>query len=80
MPTWLRERGFRFGIRSADCDEPAHVHVVQGRAIAKFWLAPVGLATSGGYNRHQLAVISEIVREHEAEFLEKWRESCSEDV
>lgn len=76
MPTWLIERGFRFGIFAADCPEAPHVHVAGHGGGAKFWLGPVRAAGVYRYNQHQLGEITRIVREHELEFLERWHEFC----
>ncbi|MFI5254802.1 MAG: DUF4160 domain-containing protein [Candidatus Limnocylindrales bacterium] len=76
MPTWLIEGGYRFGIRSADCDEPPHVHITRGRQTAKFWLDPIELAYDGGYNRRRLVIIETLIRAHHLEFMESWIESC----
>jgi hypothetical protein len=78
MPTWLIERGYRFGIVSADCAEPPHVHVVGHGGAAKFWLGPASLAQSAGYNAHRVREITKIVARYEAEFLERWHEFCDQ--
>jgi len=78
VPTWLIERGYRFGIVAADCIEAPHVHVVGRGGAAKLWLGPVRLARGGGYNAHRLDEITRIVRDHEMEFLEKWRDYCGQ--
>jgi hypothetical protein len=72
----LIERGYRFGIRSADSDEPPHVHIARGRQVAKYWLDLIELAHNGGYNRGQLETILVLIRAHHSEFMENWREFC----
>ncbi len=76
MPSWLRDRGYRFGILAADCVEPPHVHVRGHGGVAKIWLATLGVASIKGYNRRELAVVLSIVFEYRLLFLEKWREFC----
>jgi len=76
MPGWHRDRGYRFGIRAADCVEPPHVHVRGQGGAAKIWLATLGVANVRRYNRRELAVVISIVFEHRSLFLEKWREFC----
>lgn len=76
MPTWLRVRGYRFGITAADCAEREHVHVVGRGGAAKWWLSPTGVASSRGYNRHQLSELEEIVTDHEADFHQRWQGFC----
>jgi hypothetical protein len=45
-----------------------------GSGFAKFWLEPIELVTSGGYNAHRLTEIRRIIIGHRSEFLEKWRD------
>lgn len=78
MPTWLIERGYRFGIFSADCVEPPHVHVVGHGGAAKFWLEPVELAQVEGYNAHRVRLVRSIVDAHGPELLRKWHEFCDQ--
>jgi len=46
MPTVLRIGAARFFFYSNEGAEPAHIHVEQAGALAKFWLDPVALAAS----------------------------------
>jgi len=46
----MRGGPYRFFIWSNEPPEPAHVHVESGDRHAKFWLDPVSLADSDGYN------------------------------
>lgn len=46
LPTVLRLGPSRFFFFSGEGLEPAHIHVQRDRALAKFWLAPVSLASS----------------------------------
>ena len=48
MPTVLREGPYRFYFYLGDRPEPPHVHVQRDNHIAKFWLDPVALQSSGG--------------------------------
>lgn len=41
MPTVLKIGAWRFFFYSLENDEPAHIHVEQGSASAKFWLDPI---------------------------------------
>jgi hypothetical protein len=47
MPTVLRVGPYRFFFYAGNRDEPAHVHTEQDK-VAKFWLDPVRLYSSGG--------------------------------
>jgi hypothetical protein len=51
MPTVLRVGAYRFFFYAGDRDEPVHIHVERDNNIAKFWLNPVRLQNSGGFNR-----------------------------
>lgn len=55
MPTILREGPYRFFFYSGDRDEPAHVHIERDDRIAKIWLQPLRLQSSGGFNRVEIS-------------------------
>ena len=57
MPTVLRSGPFRFFFYSNEGSEPPHVHVEAGAHVAKFWLAPVRLAWSGGFSEREIGKI-----------------------
>ena len=64
----------RYAYQAAEGREPPHVHVRKGDAVAKFWLQPVRLDFSEGFNPSELRRIRELTFEHQAEFLERWNE------
>jgi hypothetical protein len=74
VPTVLRLRGYRFFFFSHEGTEPARIHVESGDCYAKFWLQPVELARSVGYNSPELTKLHRIVAEHGGLFLEKRHE------
>lgn len=74
MPTVSSEGHYRFFFFSADRDEPPHIHVEAGDYVAKFWLSPVWLASSRGFNDKELNTLQKLVQEREQEFLEAWHE------
>lgn len=74
MPTVLRLRGFRFFFFSNELDEPAHIHVEYGDKYAKFWLGPVQLAKSIGYNARELSNIRNLITENVDVLMRKWDE------
>lgn len=45
-----------------------------GSQLAKFWLQPVNLASSIGFNSKELNQLLGLVREHEALFMEAWND------
>jgi hypothetical protein len=72
MPTVLRIGAFRFFFYANEGQEPAHIHVQADNRLAKFWLQPVNLASSIGFNAKELNQLLGLVREHEVLFLEAW--------
>jgi len=42
--------------------------------VCKFWLEPVALERAGGFGRHELNIIANIVRDHRRELIESWHE------
>lgn len=76
MPLVLRRGALRFFFYSNEGDprEPPHVHVRRDRAEAKFWLRPVTLAASAGFDARALRELAAIV-EDEADTIERaWHE------
>jgi hypothetical protein len=73
MPsTRARVRGFRFFFWSNERNEPPHVHVESGDGYAKFWLSPVTLGESVGYDSSEVRQLLEIVMEHRAMMEQVW--------
>jgi hypothetical protein len=60
----MRAGPYRFFIWSNEPPGPAHVHVESGDGHAKFWLDPVSLADSDGYNAREIARIRRLVEAH----------------
>ena len=74
MPTVLRIGNYRFFFFSSDRDEPMHIHVEQDDMIAKFWLDPVRLQESGGFNRREVLKIQKILEKNKITLLEAWND------
>jgi hypothetical protein len=74
MPTVLRSGKFRFFFFSNEGKEPAHIHIEADDNYAKFWLDPVQLAKSAGYNAKELNEIKRLVVRHQGVLKEKWYE------
>jgi len=74
VPTILRSGSFRFFFFSNESQEPPHVHVEAGENYAKFWLAPVTLARSVGFNSAELSRLGRLVEDNREFFKEKWDE------
>jgi hypothetical protein len=74
MPTVFRRGAYRFFFYPSDREEPQHVHVERDRRIAKFWLDPVRLQSSGGFTRSEIATIHRIVVSNRQLLAEAWNE------
>ena len=77
MPTAFRFRGYRFFFFSNEGHEPPHTHIESGGNYAKFWLEPVELSGSVGYNSAELTRLRHLVERHRGLLLEKWHEYFS---
>ena len=74
MPTVLRVGPYQFFFYASDRDEPGHIHVEREDSIAKFWLDPVRLQSSGGLSRVEISRIEKLVTKHQSELMEAWNE------
>ncbi len=74
MPTVLRKNGYRFFFFSLEGNEPSHIHVEKGDGYAKYWLGPVTLARSRGFQGKELAEMTRSVKEQQTFFEERWHE------
>ena len=74
MPTVLRVGTYRFFFYAGDRNEPTHIHVERDDKIAKFWLDPIRLKSSGGFNRLEISKIHTIVEVHHSRLMEAWHE------
>ena len=43
-------------------------------SIAKFWLDPVRIQSSGGFSRVEISRIEKLVEKHQSELMEAWNE------
>jgi len=74
MPTVLRHGPYRLFFYAGDQGEPQHVHVEREDKVAKFWIAPVRLESSGGFGRSEIGRIHEVVLTHRVQLVEAWNE------
>jgi len=74
MPTVLREGSYRFFFYASDRGEPPHIHVERENMVAKFWLSPIRLVSSGDFGRAEINRVHRIVVEHQQVFQEAWDE------
>ena len=77
MPTVLRSGPYRFFFYANDRDEPLHIHVERDEQVAKFWLEPVRLQSSGGFNRLELKQIRDIIDKNHGKLEEAWNDYFS---
>ncbi|MEQ8189990.1 MAG: DUF4160 domain-containing protein [Candidatus Eremiobacterota bacterium] len=77
MPTVLKINGHRFFFFSNEGNEPAHIHIESGSKYAKFWLNPVRLDVSLGYNSKELTQLRKLVEENRNFLEDKWNEYFS---
>ncbi|MCS7220161.1 MAG: DUF4160 domain-containing protein [Anaerolineae bacterium] len=74
MPTVKHIGPYRFFFYAGDRSEFPHVHVERENKVAKFWLNPVRLQSSGRFRPQEIRRLQHLVEEHEQEFLEAWHE------
>ncbi len=74
MPTVLRIGPYRFFFYSNESSEPPHIHIQQGRKLAKFWLEPVSFVKSIRFHSQELRKLEELVIENQVTILEAWNE------
>ncbi|MEQ6340572.1 MAG: DUF4160 domain-containing protein [Gammaproteobacteria bacterium] len=72
MPTVLRIGPYRFFFYAGDGNEPVHIHIERDDKIAKFWLDPIRLQSSGGFSRVEIGQIQKIINEHHLQLAEAW--------
>ena len=72
MPAIFSDGPFRFFFYMGDRDEPPHVHVERDNRIAKFWLNPVKLQSTGGLRRPEIRRIERIIEENQTRLMEAW--------
>ena len=75
MPTVFRSLQVLF--LSGDRDEPHHIHVERDDKVAKYWIDPIRLQNSGGFNRLELKQVRSIIEEKQEAFIEAWNEYFS---
>jgi hypothetical protein len=78
MPTVLRSGPYRFFFYAGNRDEPQHIHIEREDKIAKFWLHPIRLQSSGGFSRMEIARMERLVRDHRVMLMEAWDEYFGE--
>jgi len=78
MPTILYSGPYRFFFYSLDCREPPHVHVERDENVAKIWLTPIRIQTTGGFKRSEINRILRLAEEKIEELMRGWHEHCGD--
>src|SRR5262249_52900542 len=76
--TVLRIGPYRLYFVSHDMHERPHIHVDRDDDSAKFWLAPVMLASNLGFTTVELRRVQRLVVEHEPILMEAWNDYFGE--
>ncbi len=74
VPTIFWIGSYRFFFYSNENGEPAHIHIQRERALAKFWLKPVSLASSTRFAPREIRDLQKLVEENKPKLLEAWNE------
>ncbi len=74
MPSILRLNGYRFFFYSNEGTEPMHIHVEKGDDVAKFWLEPIELDSSYGFNASEINKIRRMVTDNIETLKTAWNE------
>jgi hypothetical protein len=75
MPTVFSKNGFRFFFYSEEGNEPMHIHVQYGGALAKFWIEPeVLLSSSIGLKPQEIKKAKNLIIDNKSLIQEKWNE------
>jgi hypothetical protein len=72
VPTIARAGPYRFFFYSNEGDEPSHIHVQRGDALAKFWLDPVALSSSTGFTARELRRLHVLVEQRRQALQDEW--------
>ena len=74
MPTILTSGPYRFFFFSNEGNEPIHVHVESSDNYAKYWIDPVRLERSIGFNSKELGEIRDLIMKNLDIIRGKWYE------
>ena len=74
MPTVMKVGPYRFFFYAGDYREPPHIHVERENDIAKFWLSPIRLQNSGGFDRSEINRIQKIIEANQELLVRSWNE------
>ena len=78
MPTIFKIGPYRFFFYSSDKNEAIHVHIERDNMVAKYWIDPIRLHDSGGFNRNELVKIQKMIEVNLPKLVEAWNEYFSD--
>jgi len=73
----MRIGPYRFFFYAGDRDEPFHIHVERDDKVARFWLDPIRLSRSGGFNRSEIGRIHKLIEKNSNKIEEAWNDYFS---
>ena len=76
MPVVFRYKAYKFFFYSNEGSprEPVHIHVRSSEGEAKFWLSPLGVAESDGFDARSLRELLTVVEENRQLIERAWHE------
>ena len=76
MPVVFRYKAYNFFFYSNEGSprEPVHIHVRSSEGEAKFWLSPLGVAESDGFDARSLRELLTVVEENRQLIERAWHE------
>ena len=76
MPVVFRYKAYKFFFYSIEGSprEPVHIHVRSSEGEAKFWLSPLGVAESDGFDARSLRELLTVVEENRQLIERAWHE------
>jgi len=80
MPTVFKSGPYRFFFYASDRDEPLHIHVERDDKVAKYWVDPVRLHKSGGFNRIELNQIKNIIEKNQKHIMRHGMNILASDI
>jgi hypothetical protein len=81
MPTYFKEKGYRFFFVSYDCIEPRHVHVVKDGKECKFWASSekrIILEDNKGFRAPDITFVQNAIEANYQLIKKIWDEHCKD--
>lgn len=78
-PTVIVIGPYKFFFYANERGEPPHIYVWSGKGQAKFWLEPVELVKSWGYNNRELKQIEGLIEDNLESLVGAWNSFFGEE-